>query len=159
MSDETRHTPVADQVVKIKAESLRPRLNLLGVTEELGQDDLLIVRVGIKTDPKDSWKQVMRSGAVVWAAPVLKDELDEEHFPTGEVTVRFDKPPTGRALSTFASSNGLELRDRNEFVAEQAAFRVRDPKQTYLPDLIERLTHKRGVTRAWANTRSRYRRG
>ena len=55
-------------------------------------------------------------------------------------------------------SNGLELRSRNEFVAEQVSFRPRDQRGTYLPDLVDKLQGEHAVGAAWLNTRSIYKR-
>jgi len=159
ISEPIRHTPARGRlVVKVKPGAQAQQLASVGRAEPVGRDDLVVVHLPeADADPKQAWQRAMRSDAVEWAAPVLQDETDEEHVPTGEITVRFDRRPSQRDLDRFASANGLKFRDRNEFVGEQAAFQVAEPRQTYLPDLISELSRKRGVSRAWANTLSRYR--
>jgi len=158
MSEPVRHTPVRDRlVVKVKPGAVA-QLESVGQAEPVGQDGLVVVSLPqTRGDPKQAWQRLIQSDAVEWAAPVLEDESAEEHVPTGEVTVRFAHRPSQKDLEQFASANGLTLRDRNEFVEEQAAFQVAQPRETYLPDLISKLSQRRGVTRAWANTLSRYR--
>ena len=159
MSEPIHPTPARGRlVVKIKSGAPADELESVGHTEPVGRDGLVVVHLPHPdADPKQAWQQVLRSKAVEWAAPVLQDDAAEEHVPTGDVTVRFNRVRSTGELKNFASANGLKLRDRNEFVAEQAAFQVADPRQTYLPDLVKDLGRKRGVSRAWANTLSRYR--
>lgn len=159
MREPVRHTPARGRlVVKVKPGTHAQQLRSLGATEAVGHDDLMVINVSKSgASAKRAWEQVVQSDAVEWAAPVMQDEAAEEHVPTGEVTVRFKDRPSQTDLLKFASDNGLTLRDRNEFVTEQAAFNVAKPRETYLPDLINQLRRRRGVTRAWANTLSRYR--
>ncbi len=44
---------------------------------------------------------------VVWAQPVLVDDDGHERYPTGELTVRFDEPPTDKECILFAQSRKL----------------------------------------------------
>lgn len=108
--------------------------------------------------PREAWRAILDGGGVEWAAPVLLDEEGQAHLPTGEVMVRFAKELDDRRLAEFAARNGLQLLRRNEFVPEQASFEPREPRRTYLPDLVESLSAREEVARAWAGTRSRYRR-
>lgn len=158
MNQRVQHTPARGRlVVKVKSGAPTAKVRSLGPAEPVGRDGLIVVHVANDEDPKRAWEQAIKSDAVEWAAPVLQDDTSEDHVPTGEVTVRFGRRPSQLDLERFASDNGLKLRDRNEFVQEQAAFQVAEPRKTYLPDLIDQLSQRRGVTHAWANTLSRYR--
>ncbi len=111
------------------------------------------------SDPREAWERLLdRFGSAAWVSPVVIDDGSMPHYPTGDVTVRFRGPMHDEDLERFAESNGLELRARNEFVAEQASFQPRDPRGTYLPELVDRLEHEDAVETAWLNTKSVYRR-
>lgn len=90
--------------------------------------------------------------------PVLKDSEGNEHFPTGSLVVRFRERPTEKTLRAFATDHGLALESRNEFVPQQASFRPRRPRETYLPDLIAKVRAQPEVAVAWAGTLSKFRR-
>ena len=75
---------------------------------------------------------------------------------TGEITVRFDAPPSDAQLQQFAAAHDLVVQRRNEFVAEQVVFSPR--LSADLADIIDEVVRVPGVTRAWPNTRSEYRR-
>jgi hypothetical protein len=148
-------------VVKSRGEAgVRRALGELGAVEDLDDSGLLLVRLHSPAhDPKAAWSDVLeRLDAVEWAGPLLVDEASGEHFPTGDVTVRFRHSPTEAELERFAAEHGVALRHRNEFVPEQATFVPLEPRRTYLPDLAGRLAKADDVARAWINTASRYRR-
>lgn len=110
-------------------------------------------------DPRDVWQAILDGlPSARWAAPLVVDESGEAHVPTGEVAVRFERPPDEEELRSFAARNGLRVRGRNEFVPEQASFEPGDPRGTYLPDLLAALAVEKGVRGAWASTLSRYHR-
>jgi hypothetical protein len=88
--------------------------------------------------------------------PVLRDRDGVAHYPTGEVTVRFDAAPSDTVLDAFARAQRLRLKRRNEFEARQAVFEPADAPPDWLPDIVARLARAPGVARAWANTASRY---
>jgi hypothetical protein len=118
-----------------------------------------VVELPVQTDPRDAWKRLIEQfSPAAWVSPVVVDEGDTPHYPTGDVTVRFTKPLSDGELQRFAEANDLELRSRNEFVAEQASFRPRDLRATYLPDLVARLEDDGDVGMAWLNTKTRYKR-
>jgi hypothetical protein len=80
------------------------------------------------------------------------------HFPTGEVSVRFNEPPSESELDQFAARFELRFVKGNEFVPAQIVFVRAHPMEVFLPELIERLARSDAVRAAWAITVSRYRR-
>ena len=141
-------------------EEVSRRLESIGSIEDLDEENALLLRVKTaRSQPQAQWRQLSEvvgpSGTV---QPVLSDETGYPHYPTGELTVRFLKKPSDKQLKQFAAKYELRLRDRNEFVPEQAAFQVADPSATYLPDLIQKIEADKNIKQAWANTRSHYRR-
>jgi len=142
-------------------EDLTRRLEKVGSTEDMEQDNMLLVHVKEKKQaaPQAAWERLSAAvGSAGAVQPVLSDERGTPHYPTGEVTVRFVKKPSEKELKAFSSKYGLRLRDRNEFVPEQAAFQVEDPGANYLPDLLKQITSSKTVDSAWANTLSSYKR-
>ena len=91
--------------------------------------------------------------------PVLIDHRGETHYPTGEVTVRFEHTPSADSLRHFGESQGLLLERANPYAPQQFVFVPIHPTQEYLPRLVDRLARLPGVRRAWANTLTRFRRG
>lgn len=142
-----------------KEEVLR-RLQSIGSTEDLGEENTMLLRVNKRfSGPQAGWQHLTELlGASGTVQPVLSDETGQPHYPTGELTVRFLKKPSTKDFKEFASRYGLRLRDRNEFVPEQAAFQVIDPAATYLPDLVQQIAADKTVKSAWANTLSQYKR-
>ncbi len=130
-----------------------------GATSAPMDDGSILVELEDAGDPRATWGRLLEHlGSADWISPVVLDGTEEPHFPTGDITVRFEAPLSDTALHGFAESNGLEFRERNEFIAEQVSFRPRDPRGTYLPDLVERLRDDGAVANAWLNTKSAYRR-
>lgn len=120
---------------------------------------ILIELKSVAADPHATWIKLMESlRDADWASPVVLDDSEEAHLPTGDVTVRFREAPSATQLKHFAKAHRLELRRRNEFIDEQVAFRPSDLRGTYLPDLVSRLLTEEGVSKAWLNTKSHYRR-
>jgi hypothetical protein len=162
VSEPIRQIPVRGAfVVKVPPGPARHELSALGRTRDIGRDNLVLVELGASAPQGDrtAWEQVLNAtGGIEWAAPVLADDTSEPHVPTGDVTVRFERPPTPTQLKKFATDHGLTLRDKNEFVLAQFAFRPSSPRETYLPDLLKELQSAPDVERAWANTLSNYRR-
>ncbi len=141
-------------------EEVSRRLKSIGSTEDLGEDNTLLLRVNRKfSRPQAGWQQLTKLiGSSGTVQPVLSDETGQPHYPTGELTVRFLKKPSNKDLKEFGSRYGLRLRDRNEFVPEQAAFQVTDPAASYLPDLVQQIAADKTIKSAWANTLSHYKR-
>jgi hypothetical protein len=122
-------------------------------------DGSFIIELPDESDPRAAWKRLVdRYGAAAWVSPVVFDEGSIPHYPTGDVTVRFRGEVPDEEMQRFAESNGLELLARNEFVPEQASFHPRDPRGTYLPELVEQLEREDAVETAWLNTKSIYKR-
>jgi len=118
-----------------------------------------LVELRDQSDPRAAWERLVEQfSSAAWVSPVVMDDGSIPHYPTGDVTVRFRGPMPDEDLKRFAESNGLELRARNEFVAQQASFHPRDPRGTYLPELVEQLRREDAVEAAWLNTKSIYRR-
>jgi hypothetical protein len=122
-------------------------------------DHTFLVELPSPEDPRTAWRRLVdQFGSATWVSPVVVDDGSVPHYPTGDVTVRFRTPPSNADLEAFAASNGLELNARNEFVAEQASFRPRDRRGTYLPDLVKQLERDDAVGTVWLNTKSVYKR-
>ena len=118
-----------------------------------------VLQVKQKDEPQTVWRRILAClPSAEWVAPVLVDEREEPHYPTGDISVRFDHSPSPKELERFASTRRLRLLGRNEFAPQQASFRPDRPQDTYLPDLVQTLAGEKGVIAAWANTRSQYRR-
>lgn len=140
------------------ADDVLGRARSLGAVERLpGAPRLCLLRVKGKASAKEAWQstvQLLDEGTPLF--PVLYDRSGAPHYPSGEVTVRFEQVPSAAELRRFCNEHGLELLRRNEFVAQQV---VCEPiAREFLPDLVARLAAQPGVRRAWANTLSRYRR-
>lgn len=102
-------------------------------------------------------RAVVEQGEVAWAAPIL-GEGDQESYPTGDVTIRFNSPPDASALESFAQKHAVTVQRRNEFIPEQVVVTPSEPRGTWLPDLVDRLNGEQHVAKAWPNTLSAYRR-
>jgi hypothetical protein len=109
-------------------------------------------------DAPDADALFEQSDGIEWAAPAESADGGEA-YPTGEVSIRFAEPIGGEDLDSFISKHGLELLRRNEFVPEQVVTAPTSPKQTWLPDVVDRLNAEGVVAKAWPNTLARYRRG
>jgi hypothetical protein len=135
---------------------LRDALAELGEVEPVGED-LLLLRPANGLDAARK-RLLNETEGVAWAEPVLLDERNEPHLPTGEVSVRFTRSLSDEELEAFARAHELRLERRNEFVPEQATFTPVDPRRSSLPELVQELTAASEVRSAFANTKSRYRR-
>jgi hypothetical protein len=135
-------------------------LSDLGVIEASDAGGLTLRLREPARDPKDAWRELLaRHPDVAWASPVFRDASGHELLPTGAVTVRFRKEPSVKALAAFAKEESLELERRTPFVAEQASFTPRKPREVYLPELVARLARRPDVAAAWPATKARYRKG
>lgn len=142
-------------------ESAAQRLAALGsVTPLEGSERLLVLSIPADAgNPETRWARAQELlGDLGTVQPVLLDELGEAHFPTGEISVRFHEAPPDDRLQEFAAEHGLRLRDRNEFVPQQAVFRPTDPSANYLPKLVQELAQMKDTKAVWANTLTRFRR-
>jgi hypothetical protein len=92
------------------------------------------------------------------AQPALVDETGAAHLPTGEISVRFHEAQPDERLQEFADEHGLRLRDRNEFVPQQAVFQPADLASSYIPRLVRELAQTEDTKAVWANTLIRFHR-
>jgi hypothetical protein len=132
----------------------------LGTVEKLGTTEpLYLLKLTARQPARDAWAAVEQAlGGKRAAYPALLDGGGSLHYPTGEVTVRFEQTPSLDDLKAFGAEHHLELRRGNEFSHQQFVYAPRDPAAEFLPDLIARLAVQPGVRSAWANTLSAYRR-
>ena len=150
-------------IVSTKASSqdeAASRLRALGTVTPLeGNPRLLLLTIRQeRLDPESAWS---RAGALLGdlgsVQPVLLDELGNPHLPTGEISVRFNEVPADDRLRSFAAEHDLCLRDRNEFVPQQAVFRPA-AASVYLPNLLKELSQAKEAIAVWANTLTRFQR-
>lgn len=142
-------------------ESAVRRLAPLGSVRPLeGSERLLLLSILAEdSDPEARWARAQELlGELGTVQPVLLDDLGEAHFPTGEISVRFHEPPPDDRLREFAAEHGLRLRERNEFVPQQAVFRPAAPSTTYLPKVLQELAETGDAKAVWANTLTRFHR-
>jgi hypothetical protein len=156
-----QHASLDCFVIKVgsaKGKVARQRLGDVGAVDDLAGTDLLLLRVKqASCDGRATWERIReRIDCTQWAAPVLVDDRGQPHYPSGSISVRFERALSDAELEEFASRCGLRVCGRNEFVAEQATFEPLRPHQTYLPELIDSILHEKGVVLAWPNTLSRY---
>lgn len=156
--------PAADQFVLRLArpsEPLPDAIAKLGRVEAIGSGQpLYLVRVEPQGATRQSWQTLSHGlGGDAFAYPVLLDRDGAPHYPTGEVTVRFERAPTPAELDSFAKDHRLRLLCANEFAPQQFVLEPLDRASDFLPDLVSRLTATPGIRSAWANTLSHYRRG
>ena len=160
-SEQPRYVPANDRFVihPPSAAEARRAFGSRGIADELGAG-VFVMRVPHPTrDAKSAWRALLaQEPEIEWAVPVLLDASGEPHYPTGEVTVRFDRLLSDGELDAFARHHGLGARRRNEFVPNQVLYVPLDARSTYLPELVAALQRAPGVVAAWASTRSRYRR-
>lgn len=120
---------------------------------------LYLLRLEHSASSKEAWQTAARElGDETGLFPVLYDRDGLPHYPTGEVTVRFEATPSDSDLRRFCEEQHLCLLRRNEFVAQQVVFEPAALASEYLPDLVSRISAQAGVHAAWANTLSCYRR-
>ena len=160
--DETLGAAPDEFVLRIGAapDEALARARRLGAVEALeSAPQLRLLRVRGAVGAKEAWQSAARElGAATPLFPVLYDRDKVAHYPTGEVTVRFEATPTDAQLRRFCDRQRLRLLRRNEFVAQQVVCEATAPASEFLPDLVARLAAQPSVRAAWANTLSRYRR-
>lgn len=159
----TKQTPNPELfVVYVNTENkaeVSQRLAAVGSLDELDENNLLLRVKTQGASPETQWRELTNLvGSLATVQPVLTGDKGQTLYPTGDVTVRFPKKPTDKQLHDFAAKYGLQLRDRNEFVPEQAAFKLKEPTTTYLPDVLDQIDTDNDIQSAWPNTRSRYER-
>jgi hypothetical protein len=161
-NDETLDPAPDEFVLRVAAsdKDALARARKLGTVESLeSAPQLYLLRVTPGKTPREAWQSAVRElGDALLVFPVLYDRGGTPHYPTGEVTVRFEAPPTESDLRHFCDAQGVRFLRRNEFVAQQVVCEPVDAACEFLPDLVMRIAAQPGVRRAWANTFSRYRR-
>ncbi len=156
--------PAADEFV-LRGEpppaKLLAQLDRIGSVQRVGAAGaVLVLRLEAGGDAKAAWRAAQRAlGDAMAAYPVLYDRDRAPHYPTGEVTVRFESTPSETDLGNFCGQQRLRLLRRNEFVGQQVVCAPVSATNEFLPDLVCRLAGLPGVEAAWANTQSSYRRG
>lgn len=159
--DPSNHLLVVEAQSKEEAAS---RLSSLGDLQPLeGSDRLMLLSIAPSSpdalDAETAWSRARELlGEAGKVHPVLIDEMGHSHFPTGEISIRFHEVPADERLQEFAVEHGLRLRDRNEFVPQQAVFRPADPSASYLPKLVQDLAESKDTKKVWANTLTRFHR-
>jgi hypothetical protein len=161
-SEETLRPSAEEFVLRVAAsdEATLTRARRLGPVERLGPArDLCLLRVPQRATPQATWAAVAKAiGGDVELFPVLYDRDGASHYPTGELTVRFETAPDDASLARFCEAQRLRLLRRNAFVAQQVVCAPASASSGFLPDLVARVAAQPGVRRAWANTLSQYRR-
>jgi hypothetical protein len=136
------------------------------VQERLGEvadvepltDELVLVTTRETDGDRSGWWERIRDAvdSAEWVAPVVVDEAGRPSYPTGTIAVRFAEATSDQDLERFAGEHGLRLVGRNEYVPEQAVFAPTQPRETFLPDLVDRLEGNPRVRAAWPVTISKY---
>lgn len=141
-------------------EVVRRELEPLGAVEELQGSDLLLLRLNkAPASAKSAWERIRKMlGEGESVQPVLLDDSGLPQYPTGEISVRFRKPPSDASLKRFARAHGLRLSSRNEFVPQQAIFELAEAGGSYIPKVVKEVAGDESVELAWANTLARYER-
>ncbi len=120
-------------------------------------DDLIVVTAPDGRTDRESWQRLLdERDDADWIQPVLVDDQGHERFPTGELTLRFDEPPTDEELQAFARSRQLRPARRNNYQPAQVVLVPDRPRDVYLPELCAELEREPGVARAWPNTLSHF---
>jgi hypothetical protein len=120
-------------------------------------DELVVVTAPNGRTDKESWQRLLgERDDADWIQPVLVDDDGNERFPTGELTLRFEEPPTDDELQAFARSRHLRPQRRNTYQPAQVVLVPDRPRDVYLPELCAELERAPGVARAWPNTLSHY---
>jgi len=154
------HLFVVDAGLRERDQAVQ-RLAPLGTVKPLeGSERLLLLTIAPGSlDAESAWSRARELlGDLGNVHPVLLAELGELHFPTGEISVRFHEVPPDDRLQEFAAEHGLRLRDRNEYVPQQAVFRPVDSSASYLPNLVKELADTKDTKAVWANTLTRFQR-
>ena len=141
------------------SKSALDRLRDLGTVERVdAARPLLVLKIAGAKRAKDAWAAAAAKLGETRLFPVLYDSAGAPHYPTGEVTVRFETAPSDADLRRFGDSHKLRLVRRNDLAPQQAVFEPAGEAGEYLPDVVSKLAGQPGIHKAWANTLSRYRR-
>lgn len=131
----------------------------LGSVERIASaPELCLLRLTPEKTSRETWQAATRALADAALLPVLYDQDGMPHYPTGEVTIRFELAPSDSELRSFCDTHGLRLLRRNEYAEQQIVCEPLEAVHQFLPDLVAHLGSQPRVRRAWANTLSRFRR-
>ncbi len=139
-------------------------LNSLATVERIAHYDLLLLTMHKpSTDPRTVWHELIdqlmnRIGPQYLPIPIIQDELGVLHYPTGEITLRFQRSLSDQEVQNFCNEHGFCFRRRNEFVPEQIVCQAGQLGPSYLPDLIEQASSLPLVATIWLNTISTFER-
>ena len=140
-------------------EAVQSRLGELADVELLADDLLLVTPHETNADGVAWWERIRDAvESAEWVAPVVVDGSGRSSYPTGAIAVRFATVPSAGELDELAAENGLHLLRRNKYVPEQAVFTPVEPRETFLPELVDRIAHRPEVQAAWPVTMSAYQR-
>jgi hypothetical protein len=140
-------------------EVVRAQLAELAEVKPLTEDLVLVTPRETDGDRSAWWERIRDAvESAEWVAPVVVDEQGRESYPTGAVAIRFQEAPSDEELEELAAEYGLRLLRRNQYVSVQVAFAPAEPRETFLPDLVDRIEGNPRVRAAWPVTTSRYER-
>jgi hypothetical protein len=161
-SDAETLEPARDEFVLralASREEVFARARRLGSVERIASaPDLGLLRLKPAKTSRETWQAATRALGDAALLPVLYDPGGMPHYPTGEVTIRFETAPSDPELRSFCDTHGLRLLRRNEYAEQQIVCAPLEAAHQFLPDLVARLGSQPQVRRAWANTLSRFRR-
>jgi hypothetical protein len=125
-----------------------------------GHADRCLLRVRSQSkDPKETWRRLReRLGSEFDLEPALIDDRGRASYPTGTVTVRFEKVPTDDELNDCERQWSMRVKARNQYAPSQVTFeKTESVVHQYLPDVLESIQHDTKRVRAvWPETISKY---
>lgn len=140
-------------------DAVRDRLSDVAEVEPIAEDLLVVTPRRNDGEVRSLWRRISDAlESAEWVVPVVVDDAGRQSYPTGALTVRFAGERSDSQLAEFAEKYALRFLRRNEYVPEQAVFEPSKPRETFLPELVERVQEDDGVGRAWPVTVSRYER-
>jgi hypothetical protein len=138
-------------------EGVRKRLEGVAAVQTITGDLLVVTPTGTAREPTAAWREIRDAvDSAEWVAPVVVDAAGRRSYPTGAVTVRFAKDTSEADVMDFGQKYGMRPVRRNEYVPEQVVFAPDAARETYLPELIDRVSGDERVKAAWPVTVSSY---
>lgn len=160
--DEPSHdTFVIHAADQSRVDDLKKRLDQLGSIEVMNDPEKrVILRLpDAEQKPRYNWQTIRNLvGEDVGVHPVLLDPGGGSHYPTGRITVRFQRPPNEAEVEQFARAHNLETKGKNKFIPSQFIFEPNESAKRYLPDVLDQVRAEGSVKAAWADTLSHYER-
>jgi len=157
----SRDTFVIHAANESSVAELKKRLDQLGWIEVMNKpENEVVLRLSdAKEETRFNWQAIRDVvGENVGVHPVLLDSGGGSHYPTGRITVRFERPPDEAEVEQFARAHNLETKGKNRFIASQFVFEPRESAKRYLPDVLHEIRAEGSVKSAWADTLSQYER-